>query len=225
MFCRRCFEFRNAQGQTSWDTALNQETCLPHSTRQIYSFEVVLRKLSLGFANVFKGFAPATSYTQTFSRVLTQDPSQKHKFGKIPHFLCLYWEAQSPKQWRSFKPMVFRRNKNASWKIPSKHTYDSCDDYQDVDDSEQNVKYKIERWTGPGSVEDAESNTETDCTIFESVKTPGASWWVGRVATFQFCSHLMLLTYPGLWIFRSLPIMLIHVRGAPGNFKSIASPP
>jgi hypothetical protein len=36
------------------------------------------------------------------------------------------------------------------------------DDWQNEDDSGQNVKPKIEEWTGPESVEDAENNTETD---------------------------------------------------------------
>ena len=44
------------------------------------------------------------------------------------------------------------------------------DDWQNEDDSGQKVEPKIEEWTGPKSVEDAESNTETDSTNPQSAE-------------------------------------------------------
>ena len=77
----------------------------------------------------------------------------------------------------------------------------------------------------PENVEDAKRNTETDNAAPKSVeKTLEASWWVGRSAAFQFCSHLMLSMYPWQWIYRSLSNMLMHVCSVPKNCKSNASP-
>ena len=99
------------------------------------------------------------------------------------------------------------------------------DDWQNEDDSGQNVKPKIEEWTGPESVEDAENNTETDSAAPKSAeKTLEASWWVGRSAAFPVCSHLMLLMYPWQWIFRSLSNMLIHVCSVPRNWSPMLAP-
>ena len=46
------------------------------------------------------------------------------------------------------------------------------DDWQNEDDSGQNVKPKIEEWTGPESVEDAESDTESDSAGLKSDEKP-----------------------------------------------------